>query len=262
MTEAKARGCRLFLIVVLGSLLSLPVWAHSSGGGSSSSGNSSSSSGTPNNFNDNQGGGGAGFGASPKAVAAWEAAGGRRGTGMSFQDWFKKMRTEMATKQDDLDWDADTAGWSASAWNIPYYGAKAADLAGKISQFGLNFVPGVGTLTNIGLDTARGAADGYSQAVDKGLSQSEAAKAGGTTGVASGFFSAFANKFGFAKDAGKAIQASQAARTAAQIARTNKKLGTALGGTAVQEGLKNVIGDQHTSNVVNNWSPQAQVTGD
>ena len=36
---------------------------------------------------------------------------------------------------------------------------EAANAAGKISQFGLNFVPGVGKLTNIGLDAARGAAE-------------------------------------------------------------------------------------------------------
>jgi len=211
-------------------------------------------------FGGGGGGGGEGYGASPKALAAWEAAGGRKGTGMSFQDWFKKSRVDWDAKQTDLTWDASKAGWSASFWNILYGTTKVADTAGQVSQFGLNFVPGVGKIANIGLDTARGAVDGYGKAIDKGMSQSEAAQTGGTTGAASGLFSAFTSKLGFAKDAGKAVTAVQGAKTAAQIAKTNKALKVAGIGTTVQEGVKTVVGDMHSTSVVNNSSPQPQAS--
>ena len=233
---------------------------HGGGGGGGGGGPAQ-----PNPYNPTGGGGGGGgegFGASSKAINAWEAAGGRKGTGMSFQEWFRKQRIDWEARQDELTSDQTWAGWGASAWNLPVWGGIVADTAGKISQFGLNFVPGVGKLTSIGLDAARGAADGYGKAVDKGLSQSEAASAAGKTGIASGLFSAFTQKFGFAKDAGKAIKASQAARTAAKITSSNKKLGTALVGTTVQEGVKEVVGNVHNANVVNNTSPQAQLTKD
>ena len=232
------------------------------GGGGGDGGDYGLNSSTPPGGAGGRGGGGEGFGASSKAVAAWEAAGGRKGTGMSFQEWFSKQRTDWEARQDKLTSDQKWAGWGASAWNLPVWGATVADTAGKISQFGLNFVPGVGKLTNIGLDAARGAADGYGKAVDKGLSQSDAVYAGGKTGIASGLFSSFTQKFGFAKDAGKAIKASQAARTAGKIASTNKALGKALTGTAVQEGIKEGIGNVHSTNVVNNTAPQAQLTQD
>jgi hypothetical protein len=260
MVRYKQGCCLLIAAMFLGSLMVNDSFAHSGGGGGG---------GTPreNSFSPagggggGGGGGGEGFGASSKAVAAWEAAGGRKGTGMSFQDWFRKQRIDWEARQDKLTSDASWAGWGASAWNLPVWGGEAANAAGKISQFGLNFVPGVGKLTNIGLDAARGAAEGYGQAVDKGLSQADAAKTGATTGTAAGLFSAFTQKFGFAKDAGKAIKASQAARTATKIARTNKELGKALVGTTVQEGVKEVVGSAHTESVVNNSAPQAQLNG-
>ena len=236
--------------------------AFASPGGHGGGGTPQANSFTPPGGSSDGGGGGVGFGASSKAVAAWEAAGGRTGTGMPFQKWFSKQRIDWEARQDELTSDQKWAGWGASLWNLAVWGGVAADTVGKISQFGLNFVPGVGKLTNIGLDAARGAAEGYGKAVDKGLSQSEAASAGGKTGIASGLFSSFTQKFGFAKDAGKAIKASQAARTAGKIVSTNKALGKALTGTTVQEGIKEVIGSVHSTNVVNNTAPQAQLTQD
>lgn len=207
---------------------------------------------------DSEPAGGEGFGASGLAVNAWEAAGGRKGTGKSFEQWFKTQRIDWESRQVQLEWEAKTAGWSASGWNGLFGAADATNTAGKVVQFGLNFVPGVGKIANIGLDTARGAAEGYAGALDSGMSQSDAAKTGGVTGTASGLMSAFFAKFGFAKDAGKAVEASRKARTAAKILKTNKALGVALTGTAVQEGIKTVVGDAHTNSVVFNSSPMAQ----
>lgn len=251
---------RTFLVV---SVLCAAVMssAQASPGGHGGGGSSRSSS-SPPVPQPPAGGGGEGFGASPKALSGWEAAGGRAGTGLSFQDWFRKQRADFDARQDALTWEAKKAGWGASAWTIPYVGAQAANYAGKAAQFGLNFVPGVGKAANLGLDAARGAADGYATGVDQGLTQSQAAKAGATTGVASGLMSAFMNKFGFAKDAGKAVSKVKAARTATQIVRSNKRLIPAVVGTATQEGIKEVIGSQNTNSVVNNSAPQAQLTQD
>lgn len=233
--------------------------AQASPGGHGGGGSSRSSS-SPPAPQPPAGGGGEGFGASPKALSGWEAAGGRAGTGLSFQDWFRKQRADFDARQDALTWEAKKAGWGASAWTIPYVGAQAANYAGKAAQFGLNFVPGVGKAANLGLDAARGAADGYSTGVDQGLSQSQAARAGAKTGVASGLMSALFNRFG--ANAGQAISKVQKARTATQIARTNKALTPALVGTGTQEGIKEFIGSQHANSVVNNSAPQAQLTQD
>lgn len=202
--------------------------------------------------------GGEGFGASGIAVSAWEAAGGKKGTGKSFQEWFKTMRVDWESKQVQLEWDAKTAGWGSSAWNGVFVTTEATNVAGKFVQFGLNFVPGIGKVVNIGLDTARGAAEGYAEALDSGLSQSDAAKTGGVTGVGSGLMSAFFSKLGFGKDSGKALKASTMAKTAEQIVKTNNALGKAIAATTVDEGVKAVVGSSYTTSVVFNSSPMAQ----
>ena len=212
------------------------------------------------------GGGGEGFGASPKALAAWEAAGGRKGTGMSFQDWFKKSRVDWDAQQTQLTWEATKAGWGASFWGALFGAAKVADTAGQVSQFGLNFVPGVGKLAgvgikavNVGLDSLRGASEGYGQAIDSGMSQSEAAGTGAITGFGTGAMSAGTSILSPFKDAGDAVKAVQAARTAKQILRSNKNLAPAVIGTAVQEIGKSALGGAYTTSVVQSSSPEAQV---
>lgn len=205
------------------------------------------------------GGGGEGFGASPKAVAAWEAAGGRKGTGMSFQDWFKKQRIEWDKQQHALTWDAKKAGWGASAWSIPFWGAQAANAAGKTTQTMLSFVPGMGWVS-VSLDTARGAAEGYGEAIDKGLSQADAAKVGTKTGIAQGLTSAVFNKIGAGNKLNydKAVKSVQTARTAKQMVRANKNLKKAILGTIADETVQEVVGNQHVSQTVKDSSPAAQ----
>lgn len=255
MKNTCARITLIFFTLAVQAVL-MPTAALATGGGGGGGGDQFPfGPTTPDPF----AGQGVGFGASPNAVAAWYAAGGKQGTGLSFQNWFKKAQIELETKQGQLEWDSKKAGWAASFWNVLFGTAKVADTAGQVSQFGLNFVPGLGKVVNVGLDAARGAGEGYAGAVDKGMSQSEALKTGAVTGTAMGLLTSFANKFGFAKDAGKAVEAVQAAKTAAQITRTNQKLGVALVGTTVQEGIKTAIGSSHVTSVVNNSSPQAQV---
>lgn len=251
----------LLAITALG--ISTAGFAHSGGGSSSSSSSSRPVADAPPT-----GGGGEGFGASPKAVAAWEAAGGRKGTGMSFQDWYKKVQIDFETRQGQLTWEATKAGWQASAWSIPYWSAEFANAAGKISQFGLNFVP-VGKavkvaveIGKIGLDGVRGAAEGYASAKDKGMSDAEAEEVAAKTGAAAGILSSFTSMFGFAKDTGKAIAQTRAATTAAQIARTNRNLKTAILTTTTEEAISEVVGNAHTNSVVTNSSPMAQVAKD
>ncbi len=204
--------------------------------------------------------GGEGFGASPKAIEAWEAAGGRKGTGQSFQKWFSKTRRDWEAKQDKLTWQAKKAGWKASAWSLPYWGAQGANLAGKATQFGLNFVPGMGWV-NVSLDTARGAAEGYGEALDKGLSQAEASKVAVKSGVSQGLMSAAFNKFGAGNrlNYDKAVRSVQAAKTARKIVRSNKALKKAIVGTLFDEAVKGEIAQRHTSNTVRNSSPQANL---
>lgn len=254
----KSHPRRSAAILALALLLVAPTVTQATPGRSSSS---SSSSSQPVEQAPT-GGGGEGFAATPKAVSAWEAAGGRKGTGLSFQDWSRKQRSEFEARQEKLTWEAKKAGWGASAMNVPVWGAMTANYLGKASQFGLSFVPGVGKLTNIGLDAARGAAEGYSDALDKGLSQSEARKVGGTTGLASGVFSAFTSKLGFGKDAGKALNKVKTAKTAAQLTKSRKQLGKALISTTTDEGAKEVVGGIHSDNVVKNTSPQARLIKD
>ena len=257
-TRSKAgRPLMATLLFSIGTLMASTTFATSGGGGG----------GTPreNSFSPSGGGGCSGrqgVGVSAKALAAWKKAGGCAGTGKSYEKWFEGVRKDMDSRQEKLTSSASWAGWGASFWNLPVWGASGANTVGKVSQFGLSFVPGVGKLTSIGLDAARGAAEGYGKGVDKGLSQGEAMSAGAKTGFASGLFSAFTQKLGFAKDAGKALKARQAAVTTAKIARTNKNLGVAAVGTTVQEGIKDVVGSVQANNIVNNSAPQPRTKQD
>lgn len=198
--------------------------------------------------------GGPGFGASPKAVEAYEEAGGRSGTGMSFQDWFKKTRQEMQEKQGQLEWDGWKADVKTSAMNGVYLGAQGANVAGKGAQIVLDFVPGLGWV-GVGLDAARGAAEGYAEALDQGLSQTEAMGVGAKTGAASGIMTIGVSKIGLGKNLDGAFNKTMGAKSARQIERANKALGWGVAGTAVDTSTKQVVGHLHTSNVVKNSSP-------
>lgn len=267
-------GMTLCLLLLCTGPLSTKVWAYGdSGGGGSDSGGADGGSNEGGGDHDRPdkddadggggqssgGGGGVGFGASPKALEAWEAAGGRKGTGKSFEQWFRDVRKKWEDQQRQRTWDATKAGWSASAWNAGTTGAEGMDKLGQASQFGLNFVPGVGKLTNIGLDAARGAAEGYSKAREQGMSQKDAMQTGTKTGIASGLFSTFMNKFGFGKGYGKAVEKSKAAKTAIQIKKANKQLGQGIKGVTVDEAIKTGVGDVHSTSVVNNSAPETRM---
>jgi hypothetical protein len=197
------------------------------------------------------------MGASPKAVEAYQAAGGPSGTGMSFSDWFKKTREQMDEKQEQLTWDGTTAAWSASALNAGYWGAWGLDKAGKIAQFGLNFVPGFGWV-NVSLDTARGAAEGYAEAIDQGLEQGDAFGVGAKTGAAQGIMSAGFNYFGLGNRFGtdKAVLNFQNAVTPKQVAKAGKALKRVIVGNLIDTGVQEYVGNEHASETAKNTTPR------
>lgn len=197
----------------------------------------------------------AGF--SPKAIEAYNAAGGKAGTGLTLGQWLETHRTNWEKQQQGLTSDAYWSSWSASGWNAAFWGAQGANTAGKASQFILNFVPGVGRVWNVGLDAARGAAEGYAEGREKGLSHTESAKIGGKTGTASGLMSYGFSKFGFGRNTTKQIKKVMNAKTAKQIARGKSALKSAFAGTTADETVKGVVGSQHAQSLANS-APQPQ----
>jgi hypothetical protein len=190
-------------------------------------------------------------GFSPKAVDAYKAAGGKAGTGLTLEEWLEAHRQNWEKRQEGLTSDAYWTSWSSSGWNAAYWGAQGANVAGKASQFILNFVPGVGKVVNVGLDTARGAAEGYAEGREKGLSHTESAKVGGKTGVGSGLMSYGFSKFGFGRNTPKQIKKVVNAKTAKQITAGKKALKGALAGTTVDEAVKEGVGSQHAQSLAN-----------
>lgn len=190
-------------------------------------------------------------GFSPKAIDAYKAAGGKAGTGLTLEEWLEAHRKNWEQRQEGLTSDAYWSSWSSSGWNAAFWGAQGANAAGKASQFILNFVPGVGKVVNVGLDTARGAAEGYAEGREKGLSHTESAKIGGQTGVGSGLMSYGFSKFGFGRNSTKQIKKVVNAKTAKQIKASKKALKGALAGVTADEAVKGGVGSQHAQSLAN-----------
>jgi hypothetical protein len=190
-------------------------------------------------------------GFSPKAVEAYEAAGGKAGTGLTMGEWLTAHRTNWENRQEGLTSEAYWTSWSASGWNAAFWGAKGANAAGQTSQFILNFVPGVGKMVNVGLDAARGTAEGYAEGREKGLSHTESAKIGGQTGTGAGIMSFGFSKFGFGRNGTKQIKKVMNAKTAKQIKNSNKALKGALAGITADEAVKGGVGAQHAHSLAN-----------
>lgn len=175
-------------------------------------------------------------------------------------DELKKLRQEDLEHAQRAD-ERARRGWEAIATATTYGEGAAviADWLGWGAQIGLNFVPGVGPLINIGLDTLRGGAEGYAAAMEKGLSQKEAIKVGTKNAAATSLFSAFTNKLGFGKNYRKVMQNAQKAKTVKQIIKSNKEIGVAIIGNAADETAQDIIGKENRKNIVENTSPKARL---
>jgi hypothetical protein len=109
---------------------------------------------------------------------AWEALGGKSGTGQSYENWQKSERAGKVMIQQRLEREAAQAQTGSARINIAVITLEYVDSAGKVAQVGLSFIPAVGAGTSAGLDAGREFAEVYQKARDSGASHSEAISQG------------------------------------------------------------------------------------
>lgn len=189
----------------------------------------------------------------------YERQGGFGATQMSFQKWLNHNYSRAYWSQRAGEQEGAEAGFQLATVYHPNVERtlKTADKAGQVSQFGLSFVPGVGTATGITLDATRGFADTYKQNMESGKSQSEAITQGLKSGGATGLLSAFLNKFGAGevtnadkhfKNAGRYAKVAQYGKSGAMRGVAGTKATTAftkgLGAKTLDKTVDVLAGDQ------------------
>ena len=193
-----------------------------------------------------EGGGSVGFGAPPHLVAAWEKAGGRKGTGMSFRDWFKKVRADVENKVAELEKDQRHALTIMSLWNGSTLTWEVKNEVGKKTQFIMNFIPGTDKV-NIVLDGARAGAEGYGASIAAGLTQQQALAVAGETAAAGAAFSAATNIINTGQK-GKMPKINSFTSAVKNSNQINKAVTTVL----VTETVKDKAIEQHIKNTIEN----------
>lgn len=176
--------------------------------------------------------------------------------GLPLPSWDELKRADLEKQQEEDYWSNWWWGWASAICTTGEYSAIVANFVGQAAQLGLNFVPGL-AVVNIGLDAARGGAEGYATGLESGLSQTESVKVGGQNAVATGLFSAFTNKLGFGKNYSKAVGKVQKAVKPAQIVKAKKSLAKGILGTTADQATQEVVGDINAKNIAKNTSPKA-----
>jgi len=109
---------------------------------------------------------------------------------------YARLRGLMGKRQSKLEKEMAASARAACNWHYATTTLELVDGAGQISQYAISFVPGAGTATTVGLDSARAFVDAYNKSIEKGLSHREAMQRGMLGGMMGGASSFALSKLG------------------------------------------------------------------